>query len=302
MPRDHRTFHGREQQYGSKSHREYHDQYYDYSYSGSSSMGQNEGRNYQKGGYERGYHGRQYSMQEQRRDIQSTSEEKITDVQVLNELVVMIRRMCYLLELTHITTCTSLHYFHTYCTTFLASEAYDLTIIACACVFLACKTEEQVRRARDVINCMKKVLNPNSEPLRLVDDEIHDLKDCVIGYEGVITRCIKFKFVVIHPFKYILAYCSSLQDYKGITITKQFVELCFNLAHKSYDIPCCVEYQPHEIAAAMVYLSAEILQITELTSFPKEETTEGERQWFHVFNVEERKLLEIVSKVKSILK
>ncbi|KAF0983760.1 hypothetical protein FDP41_007675 [Naegleria fowleri] len=226
---------------------------------------------------------------------------------IMKEMIKLIRKMCFMLELSPITSCTALYYFHYYCLKFVEREEYDVTLIACACVFLACKTEEQVRRVRDVINCMWKVLNPESEPLELWHDELFNLKDSVIGYESVMMRCLKFRLTVNHPFKYILGYCGALQGFNNFKVENYFVQFCFQLAHKAYDTVCCVKYNCYEIAASMIFLAAQLLDIKELLPNEDELSTaqlcdeNTKPQWFTVFNVDYRTILEITSQVREVI-
>ncbi|KAG2393647.1 hypothetical protein C9374_007178 [Naegleria lovaniensis] len=237
----------------------------------------------------------------QRRERENTHQDDESEF-ILKEMIKLIRRMCFMLELSPITSCTALYYFHYYCLKFVEHEEYDITLIACACVFLACKTEEQVRRVRDVINCMRKALNPESEPLELWHDELFNLKDCVIGYESVMMRCLKFRLTINHPFKYILGYCKALQGF-NFKAENYFVQFCFQLAHKAYDTTCCVKYNCYELATSMIFLAAQLLDIKELVPSENELASQNceKPQWFTVFNVDHRTILEITSQVREVV-
>eukprot|EP00751_Fragilariopsis_kerguelensis_P027102 CAMPEP_0170868624 /NCGR_PEP_ID=MMETSP0734-20130129/23716_1 /TAXON_ID=186038 /ORGANISM="Fragilariopsis kerguelensis, Strain L26-C5" /LENGTH=421 /DNA_ID=CAMNT_0011246523 /DNA_START=18 /DNA_END=1283 /DNA_ORIENTATION=- len=87
----------------------------------------------------------------------------------------------------------------------------DLSWIGAVCLFLACKTEEEPRRLRDVINMARMVLSENSDddmltlnlsqPPSLNEEAYWDSKKKAIETEQMVLRWLGFDCSVSHPHR-----------------------------------------------------------------------------------------------------
>ncbi len=108
--------------------------------------------------------------------------------------------------------------------------------MAQSCLYLACKAEETLRKARDVINSCYFLLQPQQPMLKigkvpwlplhtptarrplpaartdlaLGAQKYWDLRDEVVAAEQILLRTLDFDLTFIHPHKFLLNYINSL--------------------------------------------------------------------------------------------
>lgn len=75
---------------------------------------------------------------------------------------------------------------------------FDSKIVALACVFLAAKCEESLKKSGDCIQVYHRLLNPDSPPLAENSEVFVELKDSVFIHERIVLETICFDLQVKH--------------------------------------------------------------------------------------------------------
>mmetsp|Transcript_22167 Transcript_22167/g.36726 ORF Transcript_22167/g.36726 Transcript_22167/m.36726 type:complete len:249 (+) Transcript_22167:90-836(+) len=176
------------------------------------------------------------------------------------------------LRLPRATLATAVHYFHTYLGNARFAEN-DLYLAASACLFLASKVDERPRKIRDIVNVTYRVRNPDKEPLR-IGQEYWDLKEQVILKEQSLLRWLSFDTAVDLPYKYLLNFLKSLRA------PRELAQLAWTLISDSDTVPISLQYQPHVIACAGIFLASKILH----HPLPERNDRPGSKAWYEVFN------------------
>ncbi|KAL0482027.1 cyclin-T1-5 [Acrasis kona] len=209
-----------------------------------------------------------------------------------------LHKMGYLLEVPQTTTATALVFFHKFFSTF---TKYDKQLIACSCMFLACKVDENTRRLRDVINVMNKITKPDQEPSSLLDKYFLQSKDVVADHEQIILRALMFNVRVKHPYKYLVNYVACIQGTEGL------LQLSYAIVNDSFRTTLCLRYKPNDIAAAAIYLAARMTdyKLPYDKSEQKEGNSTGEedsgtRPWFHLFQTTQQTIDGIILELDSM--
>jgi hypothetical protein len=148
-------------------------------------------------------------------------------------------------------------------------------LIAQTCLLIASKSAETLRKARDVINSVYHVLNPN-EILKL-DDRYYDLRYHLLENEQYFLRVLGFDFEVELPYNYLLNYLKSLKA------TPLMAQVAWNIVNDSFCTTLCVEYPPYVIAVAAIFLALKLLNSDD--SPEKNHPQGSKKKWWEAFGV-----------------
>ena len=106
----------------------------------------------------------------------------------------------------------------------------DLKWIVAACLLLACKSEEEPRRLRDLINCALMISVPatrdESGPVKLqwkekppaLDDRYWESKSTLVKYEQQVLRWLAFDVSVVHPHRAVILFVQDATAQEGETL------------------------------------------------------------------------------------
>ena len=89
------------------------------------------------------------------------------------------------------TGATALALFHRY-NQGSPDPSYDPYLIACSCIYLSGKADNDHLKLRDVINVTQTTLKKNNEPLDL-NDEYYAIREAIVQAELLLLRMINFK-------------------------------------------------------------------------------------------------------------
>jgi len=177
---------------------------------------------------------------------------------------------------------------------FFARHSYrnvDTNLVAQACLFLAGKTEETPRKARDIINTTYRMRYPNSGLLKIYNgerasDSYYDMRDALISFEHYLLRILAFDLIVDFPYKYLLNYVKSLGG------KSDWAQTAWNLVNDSLVTTICLEYKPHIIACAAIYLAAKLLNI--------EDTLSHSNKWWEAFDTKLEQIEHICNRMLDL--
>lgn len=127
-------------------------------------------------------------------------------------------------------------------------------IEASACILVAAKVNEVPRKVRDVVNVAHQRTWPRTEPLE-VGATFWDIRDAVVASEQDVLRALGFSIQPPLPFNYLLNYLKALDATAMLSATS------FSILNESFDLPLCIYFEPHEIAAACIYIASTLLNI-----------------------------------------
>ncbi|KAI8849566.1 cyclin-like protein [Chytridium lagenaria] len=144
-----------------------------------------------------------------------------------------IKRICKRMGFPHNTYSCALQLYHRYNTQHPKHGLDQMTHIRkdlnATCIFLACKIEETIKKARDIIQCLH--LTFYNETLKDDSPIVH-------------AQPLAVKFL------------------KMMEGSKELGNKAWAIAEESYKTTLCVQYPAHEIAVAGAYLASRLLEST----------------------------------------
>eukprot|EP00126_Sphaerothecum_destruens_P003804 Sdes_comp17600_c0_seq1m6850 len=138
---------------------------------------------------------------------------------------------------------------------------YDFKTTAVACLYLAAKVEETPTRIRNVVNSYLQILcRARGVPFTMIDLSCNlyfELRDAIIKAERRVLKELGFCVHIQQPHKLIISYLKVLNLDDNLPLT----QLSWNYMNDGFRSNIFCVYQPHTIAAAVIYLSTLQLQI-----------------------------------------
>ncbi|XP_073978378.1 cyclin-L2 isoform X2 [Rhodnius prolixus] len=168
-------------------------------------------------------------------------------------------------------------------------HSMDTTAMACVC--LASKIEEALRRIRDVVNVFHHIRQVNAQkPITpmVLDQHYIALKTQVIKAERRVLKELGFCVHVKHPHKLIVMYLQVL----GFERNKNFMQLSWNYMNDALRSDVFMRYDPETVACACIYLSARYMGIC----LPKQPA------WYELFKVSETQILDVCRRILLLYK
>lgn len=126
--------------------------------------------------------------------------------------------------------------------------------VVMACLFVSCKVEDTIKKLKDIMIATYYYRYPNASDWDSESKEGDEQRKRVLAYEKMVLESICFDFRIIHPYKYVIKFT------KMLNASKSVARQAWNIARDSYKIGVCLEYPPHTIAAASIYLASKLLE------------------------------------------
>ena len=172
--------------------------------------------------------------------------------------IIQVSGILLKLSQTAIATGSVLYQRYYYSQSFLRHESFE--IIAMACIFLATKIREEVRKVRDIINVFhhielvrsKKFIRPLTS-----HQEYTTAKRLIIKAETRILKELGFCVHVKIPHQLIIMQIQCL----GLNNDARLLQVALNYLNDSFRSNICVQFPPETIAATCVYLGLRRLKI-----------------------------------------
>ena len=155
------------------------------------------------------------------------------------------------------TGATALALFHRY-NEAVGSNAtdYDPYLIACSCIYLSGKADNDHQKLRDLINVSQTTLKKISEPLNL-NEEYYAIREAIVQAELFLLRMINFKVQVEHPHKYLLHYLKSLKEWFSPDVWQRYpvAETSWSILQDFYHDPNVISSDKAIISLACIKLA-----------------------------------------------
>ncbi|KAI7864233.1 cyclin-like protein [Spinellus fusiger] len=129
--------------------------------------------------------------------------------------------------------------------------------ISVACIFVASKIEETIKKLKDVFVAVHSVKYPGSKELD-PENVSEERRRKIIGYEKLLLETLCFDFQFRHPYEYVIKFVKWIQAFQELD-AKRLAYKAYELAVDSYRTSLCVEYPAHTIAAGCIYLASRLL-------------------------------------------
>ncbi|KHJ42943.1 cyclin domain protein [Trichuris suis] len=204
-----------------------------------------------------------------------------------------------ILELKKMTEASASLLFHRFQRSIPSSNQYCPYTLAAACIYLACKLEEDCRRCGKIVSVCYEILHPNG-PTLTRGDFYDSLKKSVFLLEHHVIRQLGFRLNVKHPHDYLLHYLRSVIGWltpSHVRISR-LPKVAVTLLQDCYLHPVLIdEHPPQYIASAVLYVALSFCRIrVNCTS------AENEREWWQIFcpSLTDDELLAVCHKILNI--
>ena len=145
-------------------------------------------------------------------------------------------------------------------------------LIACSCIYVAGKEENDHLRLRDVINVALKTLKKISEPLDL-DQEYYVTREAIVQAELFLLRMINFETHLEHPHKYLLHYLKSMKEWFSPDVWDKYP-----IAQTSWSILQDFHHDPNVLKLDKSLMSLACLKLT-IQSYGISVPYDEQKQW-----------------------
>ena len=175
------------------------------------------------------------------------------------------------------------------------SETTDWKWIAAACLFLGSKTEEEIRRMRDIINLAhmlefgahhteddsSEIIHIQSDPTPL-DDSYWSDKEKLVATEQAVLRMLQFDVTVSHPHRAVCVLLSKEDEFHSRQ--QRLLPICWQYLNQSLFHAPALRHDALSLSCASVVCACLTDDNSdELTD--KEAMQRQETQWWHKYGV-----------------
>mmetsp|Transcript_8573 Transcript_8573/g.25771 ORF Transcript_8573/g.25771 Transcript_8573/m.25771 type:complete len:264 (-) Transcript_8573:823-1614(-) len=170
--------------------------------------------------------------------------------------------------------------------------------VATACLFIACKVQECVKRLRDVVTKSIKVKtrsvpdNPEGNDVIEDSDVYRQEKKLVLAKERDVLRVLNFEFNIDQPYKYIFTLVKQYSD--DPIEQRELTQTSWNFLNDSLRTYLHVQFTEKEIATAALHLAATYNHLS-LKSGDNPDTP-----WYAHFNVDPLRIVEISHRILDL--
>mmetsp|Transcript_9374 Transcript_9374/g.26588 ORF Transcript_9374/g.26588 Transcript_9374/m.26588 type:complete len:295 (+) Transcript_9374:100-984(+) len=191
-----------------------------------------------------------------------------------------VKRLCNQLNLQLLSQCTALVYLHRFVRVQSFTQ-HDRFVVGTACVFLAAKVEEDMRRLDEVAKAAQSIHDFRSQQQRgngtangmsstSEHETIRTIREKVLLCERVLLHSLSFDVSVTHPHIHAFNILKKLRSLGGQKGLSEFRQTSWNFLNDGLFTDVCVRFKPGEIAAASVLLAYHYLKARDdITNFTK---------------------------------
>ncbi|KAI0789796.1 cyclin-like protein [Abortiporus biennis] len=183
---------------------------------------------------------------------------------------------------------------------------YDVTMAA---LYVSTKLHDTLKKPREILMVAYGVRNPElvakskvAGELDVDPNKVEQDRQRLLGVERLILETICFNFKGRMPFPYVIKFGHSLQA------TKRLTKMAWRLASDSFWTVINLEYPPHVVALACIYLAALLSTLDQTADSPNFETNQriamtlgNHGAWEHQFKANVSDLEEIAHAIIDLL-
>ncbi|KAL0459883.1 UNVERIFIED_CONTAM: Cyclin-T1-3 [Sesamum latifolium] len=150
----------------------------------------------------------------------------------------------------------------TFCHRFFLRQSHarnDRRTIATVCMFLAGKVEETPRPLRDVILVSYEIIHKKDAAAaqRIKQKEVYEKqKELILLGERVVLATLGFDLNVQHPYRPLVEAIKKFKDAQNA-----LAKVAWNFVNDGLRTSLCLQFKPHHIAAAAIFLAAKFLKV-----------------------------------------
>ncbi|KAK4440446.1 Cyclin-T1-5 [Sesamum alatum] len=181
----------------------------------------------------------------------------------------------------------------TFCHRFFLRQSHarnDRRTIATVCMFLAGKVEETPRPLRDVILVSYEIIHKKDAAAaqRIKQKEVYEKqKELILLGERVVLATLGFDLNVQHPYRPLV------EAIKKFNVAQNaLAKVAWNFVNDGLRTSLCLQFKPHHIAAAAIFLAAKFLKV----KLP----SDGEKVWWQDFDVTPHQLEEVSNQMLEL--
>lgn len=187
-----------------------------------------------------------------RRDGITSSLEK----QIREKTVFFIESLCAVVKCNMLVKSSACVYFHRFYI-FHSFKTHERLIIAVACLFLACKVEEEQKRIKEIMVSyfdVCKLLNPSMETP--TDDEKTAILDRVIISERIVLQTLGFDLQITHPVVPLYTkWNMGIKKYVAKDKLDSFIKTARKFMQDCYRSTIPIQYSSKDIAMSVLFLA-----------------------------------------------
>ncbi|KAI8805436.1 cyclin-like protein [Cladochytrium replicatum] len=149
------------------------------------------------------------------------------------------------------TSATAQHLFHR----FFAKNSFrdfDPEEVAITCLFFAAKSEETVKKARDIIAVGRSVQNPDNR-IDNESPETEDWKRKIMDLERALLEATGFNFRYVHPSRFLVKFIKRMNGHKLLG------RRAWAVLEDSYRTTISVQFTPQTIALACIVVASKLI-------------------------------------------
>ncbi|KAI8057032.1 cyclin-like protein [Syncephalis plumigaleata] len=143
------------------------------------------------------------------------------------------------------TTSTAMMLYHRFFAVHSLS-AYSPQDASVACIFVACKVEETLKRLRDILAIAMQIQRKSNQPIDVASPEFEAHRQKIINLERLVLQALCFDFRVRHPGGYVIKFVQKLQG------SRELAHKAWTMTIESFMTTLPLQYPPHVIAVGAI--------------------------------------------------
>ncbi|MCO5564386.1 hypothetical protein L7F22_018046 [Adiantum nelumboides] len=185
------------------------------------------------------------------------------------------------------------------CHRFFMQQSHSLNdslLIASACLFLATKSEDSPCTLSRIVAAYRRLCGSYVPPTPSPTTTSHSLPfphQQLLHAKFLVLTTIAVDLIVDHPYKPLLFAINKLKHFQKAG-EKALLQVAWNFVNDSLRTSLSLQFEPHVIAAATLWLAAKFLDV----KLP----SQGERVWWRELDVTPCQLQEVGNQILKVCK